>query len=463
MHVVILAAGQGKRMGLRQSKVLVPVCGKPMIERVINEAKMLKPARIMVVVSPEHGEVRKAVRGKGISFAVQKRPDGTAHAALAGCASVPANAVVLVLFGDLPLVTAAPLRKLVSSARHGKLAVRTMQAGNPSGYSRILRDEQGRAYDLVVDKKLTAAQSRIKEVDAGGSAFLASWGLPSLRKVRPHGKTGELSLTELVRFAYADGLDVAEVEVAPEEGLGVNTQAQRLHAEACLSRRLVADLQKRGVLFTDPDSVVLRGDLRAKKGVLIDRNVQFDGDVTLGADVSIGANCLVKDAMLEIGARLEPFTMVDGVVLRAGSSAGPFARLRPGTVLGRNSKVGNFVETKNTVMEEGAKANHLSYLGDGSIGAGVNIGAGTVLCNYDGKSKHPVTIGANTFVGSGSMLVAPLAIGPNSLIAAGSVVTKDVPANSKVFGRARQISRASASRGKAKSVVGKIRKRPRGR
>ena len=436
-------------MGTVASKVLQRVSGVPMVERVIAQARQLAPARITVVTSPSHPEVRRALWGRGLRFALQQRPRGTADATLAGCGGIPAKAVLLVLFGDLPLITAGSLRRLVAQARRGKLAVRTMRAGDPRGYSRILRDAAGRACDLVVPGQLRGAQRAIDEVDAGGMAMIAGWGIPQMRAIRPI--KGESYLTALVARAHGEGVGVATVEVSAAEGLGVNTPAQLLHAESCLSTMQVAKLQEKGVLFAEPGSVQIKGELAAAAGAFIDRNVQFAGRVSLGRDVTIGANCLLKDARLEAGAKVEAFTLVEGAILRSGASAGPFARLRPGTILGRNAKVGNFVETKNSRLEEGAKASHLSYLGDGRIGARVNVGAGTVLCNYDGRNKHQVTIGANAFVGSGSMLVAPLAIGANSLIAAGSVVTKDVPAGSKVFGRARQLTRtkpAAAARGK---------------
>ena len=435
-------------MGTATAKVLQPVGGVAMIERVIAQAQKLRPARITVVTSPRHPEVKGALRGRGLRFALQQRPGGTAHATLAGCRGIPAKAVVLVLFGDLPLVTASSLRQLVGAARRGKLAVRTMRAQDPSGYSRILRDASGRACDLVVDGQLTARRRRIDEVDAGGMAMIAGWGVPRMDKIKPI--KGERYLTALVPLAYAEGIGVTTVEVSPQEGLGVNTKAQLLHAEACLSQRQVQKLSARGVLFADPGSVQIHGELAAAAGVFIDRNVQFAGRVTLGSGASIGANCLIRDARLEAGAKVEPFTLVEGSILRSGASAGPFARLRPGTVLGRNAKVGNFVETKNSRLDAGAKASHLSYLGDGVIGAAVNVGAGTVLCNYDGRSKHQVRIGANAFVGSGSMLVAPLSIGADALIAAGSVVTKDVPAGARVFGRARQLTRPKPRRRAAK-------------
>ena len=440
LHVVILAAGRGVRMGNGRPKVLVDFCGKPMLAWVLAAVRKLRPARIHVVVGQHAAAVRQALTAPDISWVVQHRPAGTADAAQIGCTKIPATATVLVLFGDLPLVQVANLRRLVTAGRASMLGVRTMHTSTPHGYSRILRNPAGQPLGLVVHSSATAAQRRITEVDAGGMAFPARWGKAALAQIRPSGIQRERPLTDLVACAIADGIKVRTIAVDAIEGLGVNTPGELLLAEAGYSQLQVAQLQRRGVLFADPNSVAIRGELKASAGVFIDRNVLFQGTTSMAAGTAIGPCCVVKDTSLHRNAQLDAFTHADGAVLKEGAQAGPFARLRPGSVLGKGAKVGNFVELKQVTLGPGAKANHLAYLGDGTVGAAANIGAGTVFCNYDGVAKHRTIVGADAFIGSGSMLIAPVVIGAGALVAAGSVISKDVAPGSTAFGRARQIS-----------------------
>lgn len=419
-------------------KVMHVLCGQPMLEHVMQTARELKPAKIHVVVSPQTPEVKQLATKFGASAVTQPQPTGTGGAAQVAMNKIPNNAVVLILFGDLPLVSGTALKELVTAARKGKLALRTMQVTPPTGYSRVLRDDQGKMSNLVTEKAATPKQKRITEVDAGGMAFLASFGKQELPKLKPQPASKELVLTDLVAQAVAHNIPTHTVEVAPELGMGVNTMAQLLAAQAILSKRLVRKLEQAGVMFADPKSVAIYGKVTAQPDVFIDRNVQFGGEVRLAKGSAIGPNCVVIDSKLAAGARLHAFTHCEGATLANDAQAGPFARLRPGSKLGANAKVGNFVETKAAQLAPGSKANHLAYLGDCEVGADSNIGAGTVFCNYDGKDKHSTKVGKNAFVGSGSMLIAPVEVGEGALVAAGSVITTNVPANNLGIGRSRQ-------------------------
>lgn len=446
---MVLAAGKGERLGSGGPKVLAEVCGRPMISWILEEAGRLRPARIHVVVGKDGSEVVRALRGSGARTVTQPKRNGTADAARIGLANVPDRANALVLFGDTPLVRAAGLRRLVSAAGSGRLGVRTMAVGEPHGYSRVVRDGRGGVAALVVEREAGAAERRIREVDAGGMAFPAAWGKKALAAVRRNRHTREYPLTDLVAAALKDGMRVAAVEVAEEDGLGVNTKAELLHAGSVMSARLVGAMAGRGVLFADRGSVLVRGDVRAAAGSFIDRNVILEGRVRIAADCSVGPNCVVRDTELAAGASVRAFTHVDGARLGKGAAAGPFARIRPGTVLRAGAQVGNFVETKAAELGEGAKANHLSYLGDGSVGPGANVGAVTVFCNYDGRDKHRTEVGGGAFIGSGSMLVAPVTVGRDAVVAAGSVITKDVKDGETAFGRARQVNTRRSRRKKA--------------
>lgn len=447
---MVLAAGKGERLGSEGPKVLAEVCGRPMLSWILEEAGRLRPARVHVVVGKDGSEVARALRGSGARTVTQPRRNGTADAARVGLAKVPDRANALVLFGDTPLVRAAGLRRLVAAAGSGRLGIRTMAVSSPHGYSRVIRDARGGVSALVVEREAGPAERRIREVDAGGMAFPAAWGKRALATVRRNRHTREYPLTDLVAAALKDGMRVAAVEVAEEDGLGVNTKAELLHTESVMSARLVDAMAGKGALFADRGSVLVRGDVRAAAGAFVDRNVILEGRVRIAAGCSVGPNCVVRDTDLAAGAAVRAFSHVDGARLGRDSSAGPFARIRPGTVLRAGAKVGNFVETKAAELGEGAKANHLSYLGDGTVGPGANVGAGTVFCNYDGLDKHRTEVGEGSFIGSGSMLVAPVTIGRDAVVAAGSVVTKDVGDGETAFGRARQVNTRRRRRKKAR-------------
>lgn len=450
MHVVVLAAGKSVRMRATLPKVLHEVGGQPMLAHVMAAARTLRPTKIHVVVAKQAAAVRRLVLGRNVSCVVQLTRNGTASATQVACAKIPAHAVVLVLFGDLPLLRPAALSQLVAVARRNGVGVRTMKPPVTTGYSRVVRDADDNFVRLVTEVTATAAEKMLCEVDAGGMSFPAGWGKVALAKIKPQAKDREIVLTGLVALAHADGMPVKTVLVDAEDGMGVNTPGQLLAVKATWSRRCVARLAAAGVLFADPATVAIRGKVVARPGAFVDRNVVFSGEVRLAEDSCVGPNCVVTDTTLAAGACLHAFTHAEGADLGQGAQAGPFARLRPGTKLGQNAKVGNFVETKATKLGAGAKANHLAYLGDGQVGPGANIGAGTVFCNYDGHAKHPTKVGDHAFIGSGSMLVAPIEVGAGALVAAGSVITKDVPAGALAVGRSKQCNLTKRSRKAAK-------------
>lgn len=437
LHVVILAAGKGLRMRSQLPKVLHKICGEPLLTHVIRCAQQLRPTKIHVVVNKQAPAVRELVRQHGASCVEQEVINGTAGATQVAVKQIPSTAAVLVLFGDTPLVEPVALRKLVKVARSGGLGLRTMEPEIATGYSRVVYDRNGALADLVTEKVATPTQRLLREVDAGGTSFPAGWGKQALAKVKKQ-PYGELVLTDLVALAHAEGMRTRAVKVPPHEGLGANSTAQLLLVQAALSAKRVTELTAAGVLFADPNSVVIYGKLTAQPDTFIDHNVLFEGEVRLAAGSVVGPNCVVRDTTLAEGARLHAFTHAQGATLAKDAQAGPFARLREGSRLEAGAKVGNFVETKATRLGPGSKANHLAYLGDSDIGAAANIGAGTIFCNYDGVNKHHTHIGADSFIGSGSMLVAPVEVGAGALVAAGSVITTDVPAGQLAVGRSRQ-------------------------
>ena len=436
LHVVVLAAGRGIRMQSKRPKVLKEICGEPMLAHVLRTARILLPDRIHVVVSKDAHEVRKLASEFRANCVVQNNPRGTADAVSVALKRIPSDSITLVLFGDLPLVRVTALRQLVLLARDHKVGLRSMHIDTPAGYSRIIRDAGGYVNKLVTHSIATAKQRLIKEVDAGGMAFYTSWAKSAIDKVES--LVDEKPLTDLVRLAKIDGLEIETVEVPLNEGMGVNTGPQLLLAQSLLSAHKVEEFAERGVLFSDPSTVAVHGNLKALPGAFIDRNVLIQGEVNMEAGSAIGPNCVVKDTSLAADATIHAFSHVEGARLGVGSQAGPFARLRPGTNLLGGVTVGNFAEVKQTTIGTNSKVKHFSFLGDGQVGKNVNIGAGTVFCNYDGEKKHTTHVGDDSFIGAGSMLIAPVNVNKKSMVAAGSVITNDVNSDTIAFGRARQ-------------------------
>ncbi|CAN7530418.1 bifunctional UDP-N-acetylglucosamine diphosphorylase/glucosamine-1-phosphate N-acetyltransferase GlmU [Trinickia sp. LjRoot230] len=442
MNIVILAAGAGKRMRSALPKVLHPLAGRPLLSHVIDTARALSPARIVVVIGHGGEAVQQAVAAPDVQFAVQSEQLGTGHAVQQALPLLDPAQPTLVLYGDVPLTKASTLKRLVDSAVDGRYALLTVMLDDPHGYGRIVRDPAGYVVRIVEQKDATLEELRIAEVNTGivvaPTAQLAMW----LGSLRNDNAQGEFYLTDVVERAIEAGFDI--VTTQPDEvweTLGVNSKAQLAELERIHQRNIADALLQAGVTLADPARLDVRGALSCGTDVSIDINCVFEGRVTLGDGVSVGAHCVLRDATIGAGTRIEPFTHIDGAIVGERVALGPYARLRPGAALADDVHIGNFVEVKNAVLGQGSKANHLSYVGDADVGARVNIGAGTITCNYDGANKHRTVIEDDVFVGSDTQLVAPVRIGRGVTIAAGTTVWKDVPEHTLVLNEKTQRTR----------------------
>ncbi|WP_027588912.1 bifunctional UDP-N-acetylglucosamine diphosphorylase/glucosamine-1-phosphate N-acetyltransferase GlmU [Pseudomonas sp. RL] len=438
LDIVILAAGQGTRMRSALPKVLHPVAGKPMLGHVIDTARQLAPQSIQVVIGHGAEKVRERLAADDLSFVVQEQQLGTGHAVAQAQPHLSAERV-LILYGDVPLIEPATLQRLLEQVNARQLGLLTVELADPTGYGRILRDGHGEVQAIVEHKDASEAQRAIREGNTGILAVpghcLGDW----LGRLSNSNAQGEYYLTDVIAMAVADGLRIATVQAADEmEVLGANDRIQLAQLERHYQGRAARRLMAQGVTLIDPARFDLRGEASVGRDVLIDVNVILEGKVIIEDNVQIGPNCVIKDSVLRAGAVIKANSHLEGAQVGEGADCGPFARLRPGAVLGKKAHVGNFVELKNAVLGEGAKAGHLSYLGDAEIGARTNIGAGTITCNYDGANKHRTVMGEDVFIGSNSSLVAPLNLGAGSTTGAGSTITQDVPADSLAVGRGKQ-------------------------
>lgn len=439
LHIVVLAAGQGSRMKSRQPKVLHHLAGRPMLQHVIGSARRLQPAGIHVVVGHGADQVREALNGDGISWAEQAQQLGTGHAVAQALPAIPEAALVLVLYGDVPLILPETLQALLARCGEGDLAILTVHLDDPSGYGRIVRDSHGQVRSIVEQKDANESELQIREVNTGilavPAARLKRW-LPQLSN---RNAQGEYYLTDIIAMAVADRVPVSASQPgSPEEVQGVNNRAQLAILERWYQRREAERLMAGGATLADPARLDVRGQVSTGQDVFIDVNVVLEGQVRLGSDVRIGPNCLIRDADLGDGVEVLANSVIDGARVDRGAQVGPFARLRPGAILGPKAKVGNFVEIKKAVIGEGSKVNHLSYVGDAELGRDVNVGAGTITCNYDGVNKHRTLMGDGVFIGSNAALVAPLSIGDRATVGAGSTITRDVAPDQLAIGRGRQ-------------------------
>ncbi len=451
LHVVILAAGEGKRMKSALPKVLQPIAGRSMLGHVIDTARALGAERIHVVYGHGGEAVRDAFKDEAdLSWVEQAERLGTGHAVQQAVPALPDNARVLVLYGDVPLVQASSLLPLVKAP--GALAVLVAELADPTGYGRVLIDAQERVQAIVEQKDATPEQRAVRSVNTGliaaDAADLKRW----LAALRNENAQREYYLTDVFAMAASDGKAASVVRVADAgEVEGANDPWQLAQLERVYQRRCAKVLAEAGVRFADPSRFDQRGTVRVGLGVCIDADVILEGDVELADGVVIGPFCRLKNVRLGAGTVIAAHSDLEGVVADAGCTIGPFARLRPGTQLAEGVHIGNFVETKKTVLGKGSKANHLSYLGDAMIGSKVNVGAGTITCNYDGVNKWVTTIGDGAFIGSNSSLVAPVTIGAMATIGAGSVVTKDAPEGQLTVARGKQMSIAAWQRPVKKS------------
>jgi len=438
LEVVILAAGQGTRMKSRLPKVLHTVGGKPLLEHVVRTAQALEPTAIHVVIGHGSEQVQYALAHYNINWVVQAQQLGTGHAVMQALPAIAGDSVVLVLYGDVPLTQLSTLQHLVRQAQEGP-ALLTATLHNPQGYGRILRDEKGALLAVVEDKDATASQRQIREINTGLVAAPHRDFQDYLPRVENKNQQAEYYLPDIISLAVAAGKSVASCTAASElEILGVNDRAQLSQVEREYQRRQAEELMRQGVNIADAGRLDVRGSLTCGDEVSIDVNVVFEGAVILGNGVSIGANCVLCDVSVADNTVIHPMSHLQEAVVGKACSVGPYARLRPGTVLADGARIGNFVETKNAHIGVGSKVNHLSYIGDCEMGADVNIGAGTITCNFDGVNKHQTEIGSGVFVGSNSTLVAPLRIEEQGFIAAGSTVTKAVGKGDLAVSRARQ-------------------------
>ena len=457
IDVVIMAAGKGTRMKSKLPKVLHPLAGRALVHHVMGTVAEIGARRAVVITGHGAEAVEAACRPNpgvlpalDVQFVRQQPQLGTGHAVQQAVPVLADDAVVVVLSGDVPLTQAATLRSLITLCAGDQLALLTLELPNPSGYGRIVRSlhPQGAAGDapvlaIVEQKDANVEQLAIREIYSGIMAVPAHLLKRWLARLDNKNAQQEYYLTDIVKFAVSDGVAVVAHKITDAvQVVGVNSPLQLAELERAFQQRLATQFMEQGVRISDPARFDVRGDLRCGQDVAIDINCVFEGVVSLGDDVSIGANCVIANASIAAGAVIHPFTHIDGettgVTVGAGALVGPFARLRPGAVLGAQVHVGNFVEVKNSTLAKGAKANHLAYLGDATVGERVNYGAGSITANYDGAHKHRTVIEADVHVGSNCVLVAPVTIGAAGTIAAGSTITKDTPPGTLSVARGKQ-------------------------
>ena len=439
--VIILAAGEGKRMRSALPKVLQPLAGRALLARVLDSALALEPAAVHVVYGHGGDQVRAQFADWELDWAEQAEQLGTGHAVQQALPSVPDDHQVLVLCGDVPLITETVLRDLLAAGGTDRLALLTAELDDPTGYGRIIRDDKGRVTAIVEERDANDEQRAVREINTGLMVCPAALLNQLLAQVRSDNSQGEYYLTDIVGLAVGAGHTVAAAR-APraEEVLGINDKRQLAEAEALLRARIAGELMDAGVTLIDPTRIDVRGRLSCGRDVVIDVNAVFIGDVELADGVRIGANTVVRDSVIGAGTQVHPNCVIEEALMGAHCEVGPYARVRPGVELDEGGKLGNFVELKKTRLGKGSKVNHLSYVGDALIGDQVNVGAGTITCNYDGANKHRTLIGDRAFIGSGTQLVAPVEIGPGATIGAGSVISKAAPAEQLTVARARQVT-----------------------
>ena len=438
LEIVILAAGQGTRMRSALPKVLHPIAGNSMLGHVIHSARQLDPQRIHVVIGHGADAVRERLAADDLNFVLQDKQLGTGHAVAQAVPFIESD-TVLILYGDVPLIEVETLQRLLKQVAPQQLGLLTVELDDPTGYGRIVRNADGKVTAIVEQKDANEAERAISEGNTGILALpfaqLGGW----MSRLSNNNAQGEYYLTDVIAMAVSDGLVVATEQ--PHDAMevqGANDRKQLSELERHYQLRAGRRLMAQGVTLRDPARFDVRGEVTVGRDVLIDINVILEGKVVIEDDVVIGPNCVIKDSTLRKGVVIKANSHIEGAILGEGSDAGPFARLRPGTVLESRAHVGNFVELKNAHLGEGAKAGHLTYLGDAEIGARTNIGAGTITCNYDGANKWKTVLGEDVFIGSNNSLVAPVDISSGATTAAGSTITQNVDNAQLAVGRARQ-------------------------
>lgn len=441
VHVLILAAGNSTRLKSRLTKVLHPVCGRPMIDYVLDGARSVRPQKICLVVGNGREEIQEHLRDqKGLIFAHQKERLGTAHAVQTGLKALgKIRGPVLILTGDAPCLQAFTLKQLLNAQPQAPLALLTAVLPNPQGYGRILRNLEGRIYGIVEEKNASPEQRQFNEINAGFYRADAEFLRKTLPKIRKDPLKGEYYLTDLVALAVEQNLPVESLTVEDlHEVLGANTRAELAYLHQILQTEIVRRHLDQGVGMQNPDSLIIDHGVKIGADSYLGSGVQLLGKTRVGKACQIEAACILKNAVLGEEVQVKAFSYFEDCEVRSQAVIGPFARLRPGTTVEEQAHVGNFVELKKTRLGKGSKANHLSYLGDAVIGKGVNIGAGTITCNYDGKHKYTTHLGDGVFVGSNTQFVAPVKVGKKAYIGAGTTVTKNVPPGALAISRVPQ-------------------------
>lgn len=437
--VIILAAGQGTRMCSSMPKVLHTLAGKPMLTHTIESAQQLGAERIHVVIGHGAEQVKQHYTDYDVHWCVQHKQLGTGHAVAQALPEVNDNNTVLIMYGDVPLLKTDTLDKLIKAAASGCLSLLTVVLDNPTGYGRIVRDAKSCIKSIVEQKDATSEQLAINEVNTGIMAVSAQHLCRWLPKLNADNAQSEYYLTDIIAMAVNEGVSVvAQQPASPWEVQGVNNRQQLSELERYYQIGLAKQLMRDGATLADPARIDIRGNVKAGKDIFIDVNCVFIGDVNIADNVSVGPNCVIENATIGQGSSIKANTVIENAVVGEHCDVGPFARLRPNTVMAKGSRVGNFVELKNTKLGSSSKVNHLAYVGDSTIGQQSNIGAGTITCNYDGVNKFKTTMGNNVFIGSNSTLVAPITIEDRGFVGAGSIVTKDVPSDNLAIGRGKQ-------------------------
>lgn len=444
LNIVILAAGLGKRMHSALPKVLHPLAGKPLLAHVLGTARALSPQRICVVYG--HGgeavpNAIKAINGENLIWVQQAPQLGTGHAVMQALPHLEKDGKALVLYGDVPLTSVETLKKLISTAGEETLALLTVALADPRGYGRIVRNDAGEITAIVEEKDASSSQRQIREINTGimviPNRHLHGW----LHKLENKNAQKEYYLTDVVAMAVKDGVEVEAAQ--PDhawETIGVNSKTQLAALERIYQQEFAATLLEQGVTLADSSRIDIRGQLICGRDVMIDIDCIFEGDVQLGNGVKVGAHSILKNVKVAAGSEIAPFSLIEAAEIGENCRIGPYARIRPGTRLDNDVHIGNFVEIKNSAIASGSKANHLSYIGDTVVGKNVNIGAGTITCNYDGANKYQTIIEDDVFVGSDTQLIAPVRVAQGSTIGAGSTITKDTPAQKLTLSRAKQLS-----------------------
>jgi bifunctional UDP-N-acetylglucosamine pyrophosphorylase/glucosamine-1-phosphate N-acetyltransferase len=447
LHTIILAAGKGTRMHTNLPKVMQPLAGRPMIDHVITTAGKLTN-KISTIIGYKKDVLNEHLSAnfKNVETFVQPELNGTAGAVKAAQKKIMDDEDVLILYGDVPLISHESLKNALNDNHDA--VILTMIPKDPFGYGRVLKNDSGLATEIIEEKDASPEQKKINEVFTGIMIIKGEMLLSSLDEVNNNNAAGEYYLTDVIKIASKKGVKINPIIVEETEVLGANTKSELHEIENIFREMKSKDLLEQGITLSDASRVDVRGNVTAGKDCSIDVNVILEGEITLGTNVSIGPNCFLKDVVISDNVFIEAFSHIVSTQIGADCNVGPYARLREGTVLEDQAKIGNFVETKKTKIGKGSKANHLAYLGDAEVGEDSNIGAGTITCNYDGTNKHKTKIGNKTFVGTNSSLVAPLNIGNNSYIGAGSVITKDVEDDALAVARGKQSNKSGWAKNK---------------